>query len=67
MRGGTQLRMEKEGMERSVSRSMVEKTGTCSRMTDDKKETSKPRNVKEVECVVFVLATPGSKLRDILQ
>ena len=48
MRGGTQLRMEKEGMERLVARSMVEMIGTCSRMNDEKKETSKPGKVKEV-------------------
>ena len=64
MRGGTQLQLEKEGMERSVARDKVGRKGTGK---GTEKETPKLSRVKEINCVVFVPATPGSKLRDMFK
>ena len=75
MRGGVQQKLIKEGSDRMSARLVAGKEGDTLEGRDTggdskpkpQKEKAVPGAVKEVECVVFVPATPGSKLRDILQ
>ena len=66
MRGGAQLRMVKEGTDKESARSKVKKhrlaEGDNHQKAGNLEGKPKPGCVKEVECIVFVPPTPGSRL-----
>ena len=75
MRGGSQTKLIKEGMSKQDARTNFRKDedyyypggkDKCQDVDQDVEKDCQGR-VNEIECVVFVPATPGSKLRDILQ
>ena len=71
VRGGSQAKLVKEGQTKEEARIKVGKYGKEERCETSGKNGDGERQVqgkvREVECVVFVPATPGSKLRDTLQ
>ena len=70
-RGGTQTRLIKEGETKDGARTKVKKYVECKGKEAPGKSGSSEKpvqgKVREMECVVFVPATPGSRLRDTLQ
>ena len=70
MRGGAQLRLVKEGTDKKTARSEMKRCRLLegyNQKAGSQEGKPQPGCVKEVKCVVFIPATPGSKLRDKLQ
>ena len=62
-----QLRLKKEGIERGMARMAVGKGVGRKEGIKQAGEVNQLGKVKVAECVVFVPATPGSRLRNIFQ
>ena len=69
MRGGFQTKLLKEGETKESARNQLRKVeGSRDQGGEGREKVEDCQGkVKEVECIVFVPSTPGSKLMDLLQ